>query len=182
MTTAGLTPREAAVALFRGMRLWDRPGVSGGGVTRETVYWRFARDGWVTVLWFTVTNYAPERMTEPSASERRSTATMMCVWTGSVRRCYGGFGEPGWVDCAARVRVIEGRDRWPYVWNWNRDFETERLSPNQHDRHRSDRRGHRGGQSIQHVRYFRSVRWRSRIRSNQRDEQPRGRSVAGCGI
>ena len=53
-----LTAREAAVVLFYGMRLAEKPGVDGGGVTRETVYWRFTRNGWVTVLWLTVTNYA----------------------------------------------------------------------------------------------------------------------------
>ena len=121
MTTAGQTPREAAVALFRGMRLWDRPGVSGGGVTRETVYWRFARDGWVTVLWFTVTNYAPgllrlrndvmasvPKTIWPFPLPARPSFELTFHWTEVT----GRIGEPLYAYCAAGVeeRVILGWD------------------------------------------------------------------------
>jgi hypothetical protein len=36
------------------------PGVAAAGVKKETVYWRLAQDGWTTVRWVTVSQYAPE--------------------------------------------------------------------------------------------------------------------------
>jgi hypothetical protein len=54
-----LSAHYVALTLFHGMPLAGRPDVSASGITRETVYWRWERGGWATVLWFTATNYAP---------------------------------------------------------------------------------------------------------------------------
>ncbi|MCX6916972.1 MAG: hypothetical protein NT167_28700, partial [Verrucomicrobia bacterium] len=51
--------RQAASVLWRGMALCDRPGVQRSTLRRDTISWRVERDGWSTVLWVTVTEYAP---------------------------------------------------------------------------------------------------------------------------
>ena len=55
----GLNAHDASRLLFAGLRLYGRPGIQGSGLTGETVYWRYSQEGWVTVVWLTVTNYSP---------------------------------------------------------------------------------------------------------------------------
>jgi len=59
-TATSLKPSEAARRLYESMRPLDMPGVAAAGVKKETVYWRLAQDGWTTVRWVTVSQYAPE--------------------------------------------------------------------------------------------------------------------------
>jgi hypothetical protein len=58
LSSGGIKPREAAVVLYDAIRSVGQFAPGKSGVTRETVYWRLSRDGWETVVWFTVTNYA----------------------------------------------------------------------------------------------------------------------------
>ena len=51
--------RQAAGVLWRGMVLCDRQGVQRSTLKRDTISWRVERDGWITVLWVTVTEYTP---------------------------------------------------------------------------------------------------------------------------
>jgi hypothetical protein len=55
-----LKPSQAARLLHGGMWLYRMQGVESSGLTKETIYWRITRDGWSTVCWVTVSQYAPE--------------------------------------------------------------------------------------------------------------------------
>jgi hypothetical protein len=56
----GFKPAEAARSLYRAMRPLDMPGVVAAGLKKETIFWRLALNGWTTVRWVTVTQYARE--------------------------------------------------------------------------------------------------------------------------
>lgn len=58
-TTRGLKARQAAQILYRGMLLFDQPGVADSYLCKATISWRLEREGWSAVRWVTVTEYAP---------------------------------------------------------------------------------------------------------------------------
>src|SRR5437879_1919782 len=60
MTVERLKPREAARVLYAAMRPLDMSGVAAAGVKGETIYWRVSRDGWTSIQWVTISQYAPE--------------------------------------------------------------------------------------------------------------------------
>ena len=91
----------AARLLFHGMRLSEQPGVVASTLKRETISWRVSRNGWSTVHWFKVTEYAPEllrlrndgwpevpRIIWPFALPERRTFELTFHWT-EIRRELG---------------------------------------------------------------------------------------------
>jgi hypothetical protein len=129
-----LSAHYAALTLFHGMPLAGRPDVSAGGITRETVYWRWERDGWATVLWFTVTNYAPGLVRLRNDVDANIPKT---VWPFSLPKrpsfeltfhcseITGGIGEALFAYCAASAEenlmigweLFEEEQSYPrYAW------------------------------------------------------------------
>ena len=134
MRPGGLTPREAAVVLYDPIRSVGGFGPGESGVTRETVYWRLTRDGWMTVVWFTVTSYAAgllrlrndviasvPKTVWPFALPSRPSFELTFHWSEVTRK----LGEPLLAYCAASAEekvsigwdLFAGEQLYPrYAW------------------------------------------------------------------
>jgi len=126
--------RQAASVLSRGMKLCDRSGVQRSAFRRDTISWRVERDGWSTVLWVTVTEYAPglirlrndvyasiPRDVWAFALPKRRRFELTLHWTEMTT----DLGEPLYAFCSALADegvelgwpLFDGEETYPgYAW------------------------------------------------------------------